>query len=459
MPKKPKTQELATAFLSSTLEYEGALIDASEDILFHEGEQAFYFYDNRSGSYQIIPVGDKDTGKQAKMFSKFIMSNFPDVDANSNTIKELRAGVVRVIENVFSDDLFDDHPYTAFADGIFDWSTFKLLPHDKRTVALHSFDFDYPQPTQVIHTPVFDAYLKRVFKDDEEMIAFIPEMFGYYLLPKTKEPAAFYVYGPARSGKSVMLDLVRLLIGDRYACSFSLQSLTSDKYTVAELAGKRINIQDEDESEFILSDKFKALISQAKVQAERKYGAPFSFRPRCKFLFGSNQLPNFKSVDDGLLRRLRFIEFKHPLDPKEQDKNILEKLRKELPGIVQRSIAAAKAFVERQEEFNLPQSEIRTAEQFSIESEPAMTFFHETYYVRTDARRDEVPSDGWTLFKDMYKQYRDWCKENGKYPKSAIKFAKILDRIPGLDPSHTRAGNWRPCSPLTSTPTNKPPLF
>lgn len=459
MPKKPKTQEIARAFLAASVLYKDSVVDVATDLMFHADEQSFYYYDENSGAWQIIPVGSKDTGPLAKLLAHFLDSNFPDVDANSNAIKELRSGVERFIENVFTDDMFDDHPYTAFRNGIFDWSTFKLLPHDKKTVAFHSFDFDCPHDTQLIPTPVFDAYLQRVFKGDQEMISFIPEMFGYYILPRTKEPAAFYVYGPARSGKSVMLDLIRLFIGNQFSCSFSLQSLTSDKYTVAELAGKRINIQDEDESEFILSDKFKALISQGTVQAERKYAQPFSFRPRCKFIFGSNQLPNFKSVDDGLLRRLRFIEFKHPLDPKEQDKNILEKLRQELPGIVQKAMRAAQQFIERKEEFNFPQSALATAEQFAIESEPAITFFHETYQVRRDAKRDEIPSDGWCLFKDMYKLYREWCKENGKFPKSSIKFAKTLDRIPGLDSEHTRVGNWRPCSLLVSNPISQPSIF
>lgn len=459
MPKKPKTQEMARAFLGSSVMHQGEILDVSTDLMFHQDEQVFYYYDQNSGAWRLIPVGDKDTGTQAKLFSKFLDANFPDVDANSAAIKELRSGVVRFIDNVFTDDMFDDHHYTAFRNGIFDWSTFTLLPHDKTKVAFHSFDFDCPHNAQLIHTPVFDAYLTRVFKDDPEMVAFIPEMFGYYLLPKTKEPAAFYIYGPARSGKSVMLDLVRELIGDQFACSFSLQSLTSDKYTVAELAGKRINIQDEDESEFILSDKFKALISQNKMQAERKYGTPFTFRPRCKLLFGSNQLPMFKNVDDGLMRRLRFVEFKHPLDPKEQDKNILQKLEQELPGIVQKAMKSAQAFMERKEEFNFPQSALATAEQFSIESEPAITFFYETYQINRDAPRDEVPSAHWTSFKDIYRAYKEWCKENGKFPKSSIKVAKILDRIPGLDPVHTRTGNFRPCSLLTQPSPINNPLF
>lgn len=445
--------------MASTILYHNQLLNVETDLMFHEDEQSFYYYDINSGAWRIIPVKDKDTGPQARLLASFLEANFPDLDVNSTALKELRSGVVRTIKNTFSDDKFDDHPYTAFKDGIFDWSTFTLLPHDKTKIAFHSFDFDCPHNSQVIHTPVFDTYIQRVFRDDPQMQAFIPEMFGYYILPKTKEPAAFYVYGPARSGKSVMLDLVRLLIGDQFSCSFSLQSLTSDKYTVAELAGKRINIQDEDESEFILSDKFKALISQNKVQAERKYSPPFSFRPRCKFIFGSNQLPNFKSVDDGLERRLRFIEFKNPLEPEEQDKNILAKLTKELPGIVQKAMAAAEAFVKRKEEFNLPNASIETSKQFVVESEPVLSFFLEKYRIRPDALRDQVPSEGWTLYADIYRDYVEWCRINGKHHKSSIKAAKVLDRLPGMKPVHTRDGNYRPCSPIKQSTTASKPLF
>lgn len=459
MPKKPKTQEIVRAFLTASVLHNGQLLEVQNDLMFHADEQVFYYYDQESGAWRLIPIGDKDTGPQAKLLSKFLDANFPDVDATTTAIKELRSGIVRFIDNVFTDDKFLQHPYTAFRNGIFDWSTFKLLPHDKKTVAFHSFDFDCPHNAQVIHTPVFDAYLKRCFLDDPQMQAFIPEMLGYYMLPQTKEPAAFYLYGQARSGKSVMLDLVRELIGDQFACSFSLQSLTSDKYTVAELAGKRINIQDEDESEFILSDKFKALISQNKMQAERKYGTPFTFRPRCKLLFGSNQLPMFKNVDDGLMRRLRFIEYKHPLRPDEQDKNILQKLIQELPGIVQKAMQAAEAFMARKEEFNLPEASLQTAKQFNIESEPALSFMEEIYVIRPDAADDAIPSEGWTAFSDIYRDYREWCKECGKYPKSRIKFAKILDRIPQLKNGRNNDARFRSCVRKGNPPQYSKPLF
>lgn len=458
MPKKPKTQEIARAFLASAIMYDGHLLDAQSDILFHADEQAFYHYSPASGAWVIIPVGDRDTGPLARMLSAFLETNFPDVDANSAAIKELRSAIVRIMGNVVGEDTHELARYTAFRDGLFDWTAFELVPHDKAKIAFHSFPFDCPHGAQVIHTPVFDAYLARAFKDDQAMQAFVPEMIGYYMLPRTKEPAAFYLYGQARSGKSVMLDLIRELIGDRFTCSFSLQSLTGDKFTVAELAGKRVNIQDEDESEFILSDKFKALISQAKVQAERKYGTPFTFRPRCKLLFGSNQLPMFKNVDEGLMRRLRFIEYKHPLRPEEQDKEILEKLVGELPGIVQRAMRAAEAFMSRGQEFVLSESSLRTAEQFAIESEPALSFMDECYQVFPDAADDAVPSEGWTAFADIYKHYREWCKENGKYPKSSQKLVKILDRVPGLKAARNADARFRSCA-RRGVPTYPKPLF
>lgn len=432
MPKKPKTQEIVRAFLAASILHNGQLLEVQSDLMFHENEQAFYYYNETSGAWRIIPIGDRDTGTQAKLLANFLETNFPDVDVNTAAIKELRSGIVRIIQNTFSDDQFDDHPYTAFKDGLFDWSTFTLLPHDKTKIAFHSFDFAYPHDAQVIPTPVFDAYIQRVFRDDPQMQTFIPEMFGYYLLPKTREPAAFYIYGPARSGKSVMLDLIRLFIGDQFACSFSLQSLTSDKYTVAELAGKRINIQDEDESEFILSDKFKALISQNKMQAERKYGAPFTFRPRCKLLFGSNLLPKFNSADDGLMRRLRFIEFKNPLEVHEQDKNILEKLRKELPGIMQKAIIAAKAFIERKEEFALPEASNLTAREFLLETDSALAFVDEMITLCPNASLDEIPSEGWTSSSEIYKAYEEWCKANGRKAKRNSHFGTDTKKIKGF---------------------------
>ena len=448
--KKPNYQDIARSFLGATVSLARStgtdeVVLPATDVMYHEEEHAFYYYDGSQGVWKIVSDTDKEVGAMAKLLTSFLLTAFPDLNITTQTIQEVKYSIARLMDKTFRESMASKHAYTAFKDGLFNWRTFQLEPHSKDKFAFHSFDFDCPFGKPAIPTPIFDAYLARCFPGDKDMPPFVLEMFGYYLLPFADEPAAFYVYGVARAGKSVMLDIVKEMIGDQYTCSFSLQSLTGDKYTVAELAGKRVNIQDEDESEYVLPDKLKALISQSKVQAERKYAPPFSFRPRCKFLFGSNQLPNFKNVDEGLKRRLYFVEFKHALEKHEQDKKITEKLIAEMPGIVQKSMNAAKQFVERGQEFEIPEASVRTGEQFVIENESVLSFFHETYLIAPDAADDNVPSDGWTASAEMYEKYQEWCRLSGKKPKSRMKFVKILDFVKGLKTARTNAARYRSC--------------
>ncbi len=449
MPKKrPSNQEMAASFMVTPLALpwdKTRIITPENDLLYHDTEHAFYLYNSTRGLWEMVWDGDRNTGHTARLLSTFINMAYPEVSITNQTLTELKDEIIRTVGHRYNEELDGLSHYTAFTDCLFDWRTFLVTPHDPAKVAFHGYDFPFPQDFAA--TPVFDAYLLKSFPDDEEMRTFIPEMLGYYLIPHVKEPAAFYVYGVARAGKSVLLDLARLLIGPSFVCSFSLQSLTTDRFTLAELAGKRVNVQDEDESEYILPDKLKALVSQAPMQAERKYGSPFTFRPRCKFLFGSNQLPNFKSVDEGLKRRLNFIEFKHQLKKEEQDKQLIEKLKSELPGILRRAMLAAQNFLDRNEEFNMPAATIVTADAFMIESEPVWSFFHDRYQITAPDHKPSVnPTLGWTKTSDLYDEYREWCSDNGKHSKSKPRFVKALDGIPGLRIERSGDGQrWRSC--------------
>ncbi|HFL3582401.1 hypothetical protein [Clostridioides difficile] len=56
---------------------------------------------------------------------------------------------------------------------------------------------------------------------------------------------------------------------------------------------------------------------------------PYEYRPACKMIFASNNLPNIYDNSHGFYRRLMIISFSRIFEDNEQDVNLIDKLIKE----------------------------------------------------------------------------------------------------------------------------------
>ena len=395
------------------------------DLAFNTSENCFYFY--RNGVWLLLPDTNARTGDTARMIELFLREYFPTVNTTTTKLIEIKEALLRESPSRFS--TANKVPnYIVFSDLTLDLSTLPFTPtqHARTHFALLSIPF--PLSSANSPTPTFNAYLNHAFPSPEEQ-DFLLSVIGYYLIPYAKEPAAFYLYGPPRTGKSRFLRLLQSIFTPRFYSSFSLQSLTTDSCAVAELSGKFINILDEDESERVASDKFKALVDQNPTEARRLYQAPFTFKPYAKFLFASNQLPNFRYVD-GLERRLHFIHFKNPVPVASQDKELDEKLYAELPGIIGKALAAATSFLGRNGEFKPPLSSLVLKEEFLRFAMPAAQFVAECAVTLPEA--DEVASGTWTPNKRLYDAYATWCHATGHRALSSQNFHRQLLALPNI---------------------------
>jgi len=308
-----------------------------------------------------------------------------------------------------------DNNYIAFDDRVLDLETFTLSKFSRNKIALLHLPFE--SKDRKMETPVFDEYLKTTFPDDEPLQEFIPTLIGSYLLSPDKIQAAFFLVGEGANGKSVLLDTISAIFGENYVSSFTLKSLTQDRFTVAELIGKKINIVNEDESKFLEGERFKALITGDKVQAERKYSTPFSFRPVCKFIFASNDAPTFKGVNHGLRRRIQIVPFSKIFTEEEQDKELTKKLKAELPGILGKALRAAKKLAENNFILETPYVMQKAKDEFIESCLPTLTFIRECCKI-TDPECYQEHSE----MKEVYRSYRIWAKENGHQSSASKKF-------------------------------------
>jgi len=421
---KPNAQELALAFLNATVKYKGVTLNLEDDLLYHQNEQCFYYYN----SYYWKRVDDDTQGSGIMhLLTTTLISEFPNVSAT----RSLRRDVLDLVQLLTYRKYNQTHPspITAFTDALFDWTTFAFTPLNRDAYAFHAYDF--PAPLLNAPTPAFDDYLRTCFPNDPHTQTFVQQMMGYYLSP-SPQPYVFFLYGKAATGKSVFLELMHQLIGPAFTSSIHLEPLTRDKFSIIGLANKKVNIVDEDESDYINAGKLKALASHAPTEAQKKFGQPFKFTPYTKFLFASNQFPNFKDVDGGTKRRLFFIHYSNPIPVHKQDVRLINKLRAELPGIVGKVIESARTFYKNKQRFDESATSQRAKGLFLDHALPEIDFFSESY--KTHPSRT-------TYTQTIYNSYRAWCSDNGKYPKNKQNFCRILlEHFDNITTSRDRSG-------------------
>jgi P4 family phage/plasmid primase-like protien len=404
MPPQPKTknQEIAEKILGDG-RYQ-------KNLLFCRGWNMFYLY--ADGWYR-----DLGNGQFEALVWEFIREYAPELNITAGLVHDVIQQIKWIIPHKVEEI---KTPYIAFADKLLDTDTFQFEDFERKKVAIHRLECTSEDTKKSI--PQFEQFINSTMVNnqkftDPELVRLIQEMFGYYLLNAIKPQVVFFLVGQGANGKSVMLQVLERMIGSKFVSAMSIQSLTMNQFATSGLIGKKVNICNEEESKYLRSDKFKALISGDMVQAERKFEGQFFFRPTTKYVFATNQMPTFDGINYGIKRRMMVIPFKRIFKPDEQNHQLVDELIAELPGIIGWAITGANRLVKQGYKFSTAQAVKESIEDFENLTSSALLFVREGY------RHD---SDGFIDYEDLYKTYQDWCIKVGKKPLSMTLFNRDL---------------------------------
>ena len=188
--------------------------------------------------------------------------------------------------------------------------------------------------------PVWTKFLHRVFDGNEELIQFIQRAVGYSLTGCTSEHALFFLYGGGRNGKTTFTDTIQSLLKE-YAHRAPSSLFTQDRSgrepekEIAELVGTRFVVGSEiEEGSRLAESRVKDLTGQDRLTGRRIYMSSFEFIPSHKLWIFGNHKPEIRGTDMGIWRRMRLVPFSVEIPEEEVDRNLLNKLLAELPGIL-----------------------------------------------------------------------------------------------------------------------------
>ncbi len=274
--------------------------------------------------------------------------------------------------------------------------------HLKGSYSLSQIPFSFNPNAEC---PNFISALNEWFDGDadkEEKKQVIFEMLGYSLLATAKLEKFIILVGAGANGKSVLLDIVRELCGIKNTASVGILGL-SQKFQRAYLSGKLANIVTELSQGCMIPDgELKSIVSGEPLAVEIKFKDPFDFCPYCTMWFATNHIPSTRDFSDALFRRAIILEFNNQFNDEKRDIHLKEKLRKELEGILYKSIIAITE-VMRRGSFTEPSSSQKRIDEWKIESNPIELFIEDSCNLTPSAYV------GSSKLYDAYVKWQDGC--------------------------------------------------
>jgi putative DNA primase/helicase len=316
-------------------------------------------------------------------------------------------------------EVFDIDPYLlCVQNGIVDLQKQAVLPH------MRELDITLACPVKYnpgAKAPTFEKFLREIFLDNEELIAYVKRALGYSITGDTSENKVFICYGTGANGKSTLLQAIRSVLGD-YAVSIPPEALVRKRYDVhptalAHLMGRRFAIASEtDEMSYLNESRVKVLAGRDTITARFMHKDYFDFEIEAKVWLATNHKPIIKDTSEAMWRRISLIPFNAFFPPEQQDKHLLEKLKLEAEGILTWLVEGCYEWLER----GLDEPEIvkNAVASYRSEMDILQEWLEERCAPDPQAR---------TLLKTLYADYGKFCEDIGVTPISSRAFSAKLD--------------------------------
>ncbi|PYZ99604.1 hypothetical protein A6K26_007880 [Gammaproteobacteria bacterium 2W06] len=304
-------------------------------------------------------------------------------------------------------------------------------PHIKGHYSITQIPVSYDPDADA---PRFKAFLSEIFQgwDEQSKTQAVLEMMGYSLLRSTRLERFMILLGDGGNGKSVLINVLRRLCGDKNVAAVQPSELDRG-FQRATLDGKLINVVTEVSMNTRLADgPIKAIVSGEGTAVEHKHRDPFVLRPYATCWFATNHLPKLLDNSNGIERRALILKFERsfPRNAAGTDLYLEEKLLEELPGILNLCLNAYSEALMRG--FTTPISSHREMARW-VGRDQSVELFLEARCRRASEEK--------TRTRSLYEAYLDWVKEND-LPVACTE-RKFVDRLKSLGFGQGRSQNSR----------------
>lgn len=268
-------------------------------------------------------------------------------------------------------------------DGVINALNGKLRPHRWDDFLDKYLPHSYANDAKA---PLWEECLEDWFPGERDKKDALQEFFGYILLSGTAAyKKALFLYGESDTGKSVVANVAREMVGMHNVCQIRLEDMDDPKKR-APIKGKLLNLISELPQWGKLAESgFKMLVSTGEpVEIEKKYVNSMTIVPTCKHLIATNSLPWINDSTQATFNRLLILKFENVIAANKMDRTLLDRLIEEMPGIINWSMAGAKRLIESGGQFTTVRSSENIIAEYKTNSNPIRMFIDHSGMVRAD---------------------------------------------------------------------------
>ena len=315
-------------------------------------------------------------------------------------------------------DAFDQDKFLFNClNGTINLKTGNIYPHRKEDY-ITKIARVYFDPTA--RCPQWQKFLNRIMDSNENLIEFLKRAVGYSLTGDVSEQCLFIFFGSGANGKSTFLRAVNMISGD-YGQQTATETLLVRQRgaipnDIARLKGARFITASEAEAEQRLAESLiKQMTGGDIISARFLHQEWFDFEPTYKIFLGTNHKPVIKGTDYAIWRRIKLVPFEVTIPEQERDRDLLNKLQDELPGILAWAVNGCLEW--QKNGLGVPEEVSEATKEYKNEMDIISDFINECC----------IEGEGYhVLSRDLYNTYKEWCDENGDYPVKKNSFSRRL---------------------------------
>lgn len=305
-------------------------------------------------------------------------------------------------------------------NGLIDLRTGKDIDPDQSALVTKSIACDL-EPGAMC--PTWERVIAMAAEGDAELIQFLQSWTGYTLTGSVREECLAFLHGTGANSKGTVTECIRHLMGD-YAMTAPESLFVSDRNSsatndIARLAGCRMACAAElDEGASFAENRLKAITGRDAITARFLHREFFDFIPTHKLWISGNHKPTVRGTDHGIWRRLRLIPFTVTIPKEKRDLDLADKLRAEMPGILNWAIKGCLAW--QRDGLVTPQRVIDATASYQAQEDIIGQFIEDNLDTGNLEER--------TLQVDVFNSYQRWIEAQGSNkPLSQTMLNKKLE--------------------------------
>lgn len=329
----------------------------------------------------------------------------------------------------------------GFSNGVYDFTDLDNIvyyPYGDGMQVTGSLPYDYVPGSGC---PLWERFLSQILDSSQRLL--LQKFMSLGLVDRSKMEnkieQCLWMVGPGGAGKSTIQNVISYVYGEDNVSSLSLGQLLSggnderSRY-VALLSGKTFNfckeVQLDDMTRHV--DSFKSLCSGEPQQMRRIGGDVMEMREVPYLVFNMNRKPMSRNIDNALLRRILFLNFRSALRGEDMDTSLEDRLKQEASGIRNWLIEGYKML--RADGFKFTsttKAEMDESDEWFIQNGLTVELFLKKNDVRYYSFAGKNEQGRWFPVKVLYAFYSKWCEKWG-YDKDADSESSMGRTLRGM---------------------------